>query len=260
MTLILEFILIFPLLYRVFQINPKLGLFVGFSIELVFQLVAPIIPLFRTYPYLFDTSIFRYFFAISLGLWFSGNHNLFAKRNSFVWAGTPVSIMLLFLYIFYGFTVFYPGEHGWWGIQNLLLDFHIALVFLIGMRLLPSTGELQSKTAHTIARPFIAVADRTYHILLVQTAYFFLYFIHVDLINLLLLPQTNFWYIPSKMLLAIVEISICALLGFGLFWLDTTLQKQLKRTHSKDDLKNDLQINESSAGDFTAALKNHIES
>jgi hypothetical protein len=158
-----------------------------------------------------------------------------------VWAGTPISIALLILNFNSGFALFYGGEFGWWVTQNLGTVFHIALVFLIMMRILPSQVKQESKLALTIARPIIAVSDRTYHILLIQTAYFFVVFAHVAVADSILLPQTNaVLWLMSKILLAIVEFSICASMAFGLYWLDSTLLKMIRRiknTRHKEGMK-----------------------
>ncbi|MBY9005904.1 MAG: acyltransferase [Candidatus Lokiarchaeota archaeon] len=199
-TILLQFILIFPLLYKLFDKNPKLGLIICFLIELCFQIAAKNIPilhnLYEKYHFLFCGSIFRYFFLIGLGLYFINNSNLFSKKNAFIW---PMLIIALYLItgagLFNGSPLlpssWYPNElfelrwgssfgikffrtDPWWHTANLFTYSYTAVVFLLFMKILPSKLNDNKKSLKNISRFFKGIAKLTYHILLVQIVYFFI--------------------------------------------------------------------------------------
>ena len=193
-VLIIQFAIIFPLIYKLFVRNPFIGLISCYIIELSFQLIANYIP-FGGLHFLFSGCILRFISAVGLGVWFVNNHNLFAKQNLFVIILTPLSIFLLlcshnsllniFPASFFNPNIFEPmyynpNNYGltffqnfpWWPNTNLFVYFYPALVFLIFMKILPSKLNENKPLSQKTQIFFKSFSKVTYHILLVQGVFF----------------------------------------------------------------------------------------
>jgi len=193
-VLIIQFALIFPLIYKLFDKNPILGLISCYIIELSFQLIANYIP-FGGLHFLFSGCVLRFLSAIALGVWFIYNSDLFSKHNLFVILLTPLSIFLmlfthnhllhLFPASFFNPDIFNPmfytpDNYGlrffntfpWWANTNLFMYFYPALVFLIFMKVLPSKLNENNPISQKTENFFKSFSKITYHILLVQTVFF----------------------------------------------------------------------------------------
>lgn len=163
-SIIFQFIILFPIIYRIFVYNPKLMLLICFILDFSFQLTAPYISIFVDTPYLYSANIFRYLSAIALGLWISNNFSVSAKRNRFILFGSILSMTYLFAYNIssYQFPYFLHN----WKTQNILSFFYPSLLVMIGMKILPTV----SKNRILIFLGFIGKAS--YHIFLFQILYF----------------------------------------------------------------------------------------
>ncbi len=203
-VILMQFILIFPLIYKLFERNPILGLISCYIIEISFQLITgspdlPVGQFFDDHTFLFCGSIFRYMSVIGLGIWFVNNHDLFSKKNFFVIIMAIPAVCILIL-VYWG-NFFFPslldnpiladifkhpaaGSSGyaikifrtfpWWEKANLFTYFWPALLFLIFMKVLPSELNKDKPISKSISKFFEKYSRLTYHILLVQIVYFFI--------------------------------------------------------------------------------------
>ncbi|MBN1217155.1 MAG: hypothetical protein JXA99_17175 [Candidatus Lokiarchaeota archaeon] len=199
-VMLVQFIFIFPLIYKLFDIHPILGLVTCCAIELSLQLIVPNIPpvvgFFNDYFFLTYANILRYMSAIGLGLWFINNHNLFSKKNVFI----IVMVIPAFFILVMGYwgdilapnlldnnimqTIFFKSgdgyalkifsAFGWWEMNNLFTYFWPAFVFLLLMKVLPSNLNKEKPRSESVSRFFEKYSKLTYHILLVQIVYFFI--------------------------------------------------------------------------------------
>ncbi|MBN1216270.1 MAG: acyltransferase family protein [Candidatus Lokiarchaeota archaeon] len=200
----IQFILIFPLIYKLFDKNPILGLFACYTIDLGFQLIAGNVPLvsnfFDDYSFLFCGNILRYMSIIGLGIWFVNNHNLFSKKNIFIIIlAIPALFLLMIVYwgdiilpesfinseffnsiftsppiVTFGYDLKIFRTYPWWGKANLFTYFFPAFIFLLLMKVLPSELNKDKPRSQSITRFFEKYSKLTYHILLVQIVYFFI--------------------------------------------------------------------------------------
>ncbi|MBY9007630.1 MAG: hypothetical protein KGD63_12845, partial [Candidatus Lokiarchaeota archaeon] len=195
------FAIIFPLIYKLFDKNPILGLLSCYIIEFCFQIIADFIP-YGGLHYLFDGCIIRFLSAIGLGVWFIYGHDIFAKRNLFVILLFPLSIFLTlcshnafiggifppsffenFSFIFeraplspapYNYGLRFFRLYPYWQNVNLFVFFYPALQFLIFMKVLPSKLNKNKKISQKTQKSVRVMSKLTYHILLVQIVYFFI--------------------------------------------------------------------------------------
>jgi hypothetical protein len=169
-------ILVFPVIYWLFDRLPLLTIGLCFISEIVLQN-------FLWYLYPAATSAYDWFIisairvnvlfflpAVGLGLWFSKGFDLTSKRNWFVYPYLGISAFFMFDYAT-GFVSSLPGVIGQTmstiqefirGDYTLLFYGYAAFFFLVAMMLIPQTasGNLQK---------FIErVGKSTYHILLFQ--------------------------------------------------------------------------------------------
>lgn len=102
-SLLFQFMFVAPLIFLVYKKSPKLMLIIMFSIDILFQLIAPHISIFKVYPYLYSACILRYFSAIALGLYVSEELlnrkyiDVMSKKNRFILVGIPISVTYLFI-------------------------------------------------------------------------------------------------------------------------------------------------------------------
>lgn len=164
-TLLFEFILIFPLIYYVYSRCPKVTILTIFIIDLLFEFIAPHIEFFKTQPYLYDSSVFRYLFGIVLGVWISNFENFDVRDKSIIFIGTSLSIIYLLLssVLNFKFLYFLPN----WINQNLFTFFYPTLIVLMGIKFLPKCND------NVIIKIFTIISKSSYHIFLVQIVFFF---------------------------------------------------------------------------------------
>ena len=201
--ILIQFVMLFPLIYKLFDKSPILGLIACFLIELIFQLwIIPLIvgPVGDNNLF-FCGNMFRYISAIGLGVWFVNNHNIFSKKNLPIVAMSLLSLFLLLAFFFgdlwfpwldnfnilghnifrrndfidYGYSLSFFRTEPWWGKSNIFTYFYPATIFLIFMKILPSNLNENKKISRGITRFFKSFSKITYHILLVQLVFFWVY-------------------------------------------------------------------------------------
>jgi len=168
-------ILIMPLIYKGFSGSLKwrivtliLCYFVELSIYLgiyfiLIPMVPPPNPEFYLYYSFFSTSPFFMLSAIGLGMWFSRDHDIFSKKNYFVWGLFPISLLYLVARQFFGIRIpFLFGDY------HLMVFPYSAFLFLIIMYMIPEKVNENNYFIKGIRK----ISKSTYHILLTQIFYF----------------------------------------------------------------------------------------
>jgi len=167
-------ILIVPLLYKGFSgklkwriITLTLCYIVELSVHLAILFI--LIPNVASYPefmfyfrFTYTTPLFL-LSAIGLGLWFSKNHNIFAKKNIFIWILFPLSLVYLIAFQFFDF--FFGFE---FGDYHLLVFPYSAFLVLIALKLIPK----KVNNNNLFIKGIRIISKSTYHILLTQILYF----------------------------------------------------------------------------------------
>jgi len=155
--------------------------------------------------------------ATGMGIWFSKNHNLFSKKNIFVWILFPIILVYMIAWDFFGFRLAIDGAEIIRGDYNYLTYLYSAFIFLIALKLIPQNPKTK------IAKIFSTVSGATFHIYLVQDIYFSIsYILHsAEWIPLGGLPIANILGIATNesyinFLLLIVNWFIC--ISCGVLW------------------------------------------
>lgn len=164
-SLIFEFIIIFPFLYVLFKYNSKLMLLISFLITFLFEILAYQTQIVVTDPYLYNSCIIRYLFVISLGLW-TVKHVDFSKITSNILLLICILFSTVYLVIYSCYGWGFPYFSNGWGAQNVLTSFYPLLIFLVGMRFLP-------QKSNNIILNFVGLIGKaSYHIFLLQILFF----------------------------------------------------------------------------------------
>lgn len=164
-SIVLEFIIVFPFLYIFYTHNPKLTLISSFIISFLFEISALHFSLLMNDSYLYKANIFRFLFVITLGLWSIENID-FKKifSNKLLILGSLFSISYILFYSFFNWNV--PFFGGYWATQNVLSFFYPLLIFVVGMKLLPTISK--NKLLNFIG----TIGKASYHIFLLQIVFF----------------------------------------------------------------------------------------
>ncbi len=168
-------ILIMPLIYKGFCGSLKwriVSLILCYIVELsiylgIYFILIPIVPPpnpeFYLYYSFFSTTPFFMLSAIGLGMWFSQDHNIFSKKNYFVWGLFPISLIYLITRQFFGFRIpFLFGDY------HLMVFPYSAFLFLIILYIIPEKVNDNNFFIKRIRK----ISKATYHILLTQIFYF----------------------------------------------------------------------------------------
>ena len=178
--IIFQAILVLPLLYKIFTWKPKLTLILCFVIEIIMHLATFLyVGELTTYDdwmveMYFRYSIFLYLSAIGLGLWFSKEHNIFSKKNIFLWILLPISIFYLIQYQFFDYRIAIDGAHLVRGDYNYLVFPYSAFIILLTIKIFPQSTE------NRLAKAVSWIGKSTFHIFLVQNLYFEITYIIYD--------------------------------------------------------------------------------
>jgi peptidoglycan/LPS O-acetylase OafA/YrhL len=175
-TVLLQFVLIFPLLYFSYQRHPRLTLLFAFLISFVFELFSSNLNAFNSDSYLYYANILRYLFLITLGLWvfegFEPKKRIRSSRESYlVMVGLAISILYLM-----AFSVFhweFPFFNNFWGTEYptlgsyvFLMAFYPLAIYMLAYRILPSNSH------NKLVRSIQYLGKASYHIFLVQILFF----------------------------------------------------------------------------------------
>lgn len=165
-------ILILPLLYKLFSIVPRLSLIMCFLIEIGFHLLVFIVvgELTSFDDWLLEINfrqiILLYMSAIGMGLWFSLDHDLFSRKNLFVWVLFPISVIYMTAWDFFGFRLNINGADLIRGDYNYMTFIYSAFIILIALKLLPKNPKNKALNV------FKSIGRSSFHIYLVQDIYY----------------------------------------------------------------------------------------
>lgn len=161
-TILLQCIFIFPIIFVSFRKYPNVTMFFCFILSFTYEAIAPHISILSNNSYLYKSCILRYIFAIVLGLWLlmgTGDLREIFKRK-FLWFGLIISIFYIFVFSLWKYKI--PFFATSWQPQIFLSFFFPLFVCLLGMMWLPLIRKGK------IVNVFLSIGKSSYHIFLVQ--------------------------------------------------------------------------------------------
>ena len=218
LSIIFQFVLLFPLLFGVFNKFPRVTLILTFSITLSFEIFANYSLIFDSYPYLYQACILRYLFPITLGIWLIADMNIFSKRNRIVTILGLVSLVYMIILISIpGWTISSP--YGF-SAHKPMFSLYAILLVLIGIWLLPK---------HVAKPPLMSlsiIGRASFHIYLAQEMYFAFLFWQFSSTGSNLINGIS----PdiASIVILIWNIFICILLGVLFFVAERRFTKWLQ--------------------------------
>lgn len=153
---LIQFTIIFPAIYWLFQRNPKATVSGSFLVSFAFEVLAPHVGFFVTTPFYYRAAMLRYLPAIALGLWIYKDMDVLSRKNRFILVGAIGSVAYLAAVSLFGYTfpLFFPSSNT----PYMLSFFYPALLVLAGIKYLPKSG----------FRTLALIGRMSYHIYLVQ--------------------------------------------------------------------------------------------
>lgn len=165
-------ILLLPLMYKIFSVVPRLSLILCFIIEICFHLFlfAFVGKLNSMEDWLIEINfryiILLYLSAIGMGFWFSRDHDLFSKKNLFVWILFPIAVIYMVAWQFFDYRLEIDGSGIVRGDYNYFTFIYAAFIILIVMKVLPKNPK------NMVSKFFTTIGRASFHIYLVQDVYF----------------------------------------------------------------------------------------
>ena len=165
-------IFLLPLMYKAFSIVPRLSLILCFIVEIsmhlfVFAYLGEITSIEDWLTEInFRYIILLYISAIGMGFWFSKDHDLFSRKNLFVWLLFPISLIYMVAWQFFDFRLEVDGSGIVRGDYNYFTFIYAAFIFLIVMKALPKNPKNKA------SKFFTTIGRASFHIYLVQDIYF----------------------------------------------------------------------------------------
>jgi peptidoglycan/LPS O-acetylase OafA/YrhL len=177
---LLQFIIIFPLLYLAYKRYPRLTLIATFVISLLFELISPYISALNADAYIYYANILRYLFVITLGLWvleaFEPTKRIRSNLESvIVLIGLVVGVIYMVAFgIFHWevpfFNTFWGTEYPTLGSYVVIVAFYPLVLYMLAYRILPSNSE------NKIIKFIAYVGKASYHVFLVQILFFAVFY------------------------------------------------------------------------------------
>jgi peptidoglycan/LPS O-acetylase OafA/YrhL len=203
-VIVVEFVLLFPLMWAAYKRWPIATIVGLFAIELVFSLIIQASNVLEAAGtghawFLYTSEIPHWLSGIALGIWLAKDPDLFAKRNRWIVALAAVSIvyLLAFSATSSDFTIL-PDQ------QNLISFPYAALLIMLGIRYLPAAGGL-------VLRGLGVIGQASLHIFLVQMFWF----------------GQSFYYVPTLSdrweIQTIPNLIVCIVGGTVFWWIDVNL-------------------------------------
>lgn len=198
-SITLQSIVLFPLLYYFYKRAPRATLVGCFAVNVAFEFAAPyIVAHYGLFWY--TTSIVRYLGAIGLGLWITDGASVLMKRNWFIAPGAAFGFAYLVASDIARTNVISYFEP-YWFTQNVASFFYPLLLVVLGLRFLP-------QTAHGIAAVVARCGKLSFHIFLVQLVYF-----AVDPLRGIIATLYHGYY--GVWLTLGINVVVCCTLGIG---------------------------------------------
>lgn len=205
-SILIQFVILFPILYKFYKYNPKYLLITGFILNFAFEILATQAPVLSNNSYWYRACILRYLFLITLGMWLADNFEpkhlkALIKRKNLLF-GLIISIAYIV-----GVSIFslkFPYFQSTWQPQTVLSFFYPLILCALGIKYLPSIS-------NPFWNCFRVVGKASYHIFLVQMLFFVsgLQLIIFDL-NL----QNTF----NIKILVVSTVNVLILIGLGLLF------------------------------------------
>ncbi len=150
-------------------------LIIAFMINLLFEIIASQINIFKVDSYLYYANILRYLFIITLGLWIFDKEPLKGIDSFKIPKVIYFCALLSFLYLlcfsifnleFIFFNQFLDSKFSLFGAHMFLIAFYPLIIYIIAFKILPSSS-------NNIIIKFIGfLGNASYHIFLFQTLFF----------------------------------------------------------------------------------------
>lgn len=207
-SIVLQFILLFPLLYVFYKRHPVAMIVTCFAVDVAFQLMSNNDVMMDEHYYMYTGNILRYLSALALGMWITKKLDLFSKRNAFIVIGFVMSFVYILLEDYTSWQLeAFPSR---WRSQTVLSFFYPLVLVVLTIKYYPSF--LKGAVAKFVA----LLGKASYHIFLVQILYFGL-----DV------PFTDKWEeVSLAMFLGLlVNLIVCFGLGLLFYFADKKMRK-----------------------------------
>lgn len=197
-TLMIQFIIIIPLLYKLARYNRYIMLISAFIINMIFELFSFYSNISGNY---YRIIAFRYLFVVALGVYLALYQ---IKRRKLLLAGILFSLIYITSINYFGVNL--PVYHAWQSQNAPSFLWPFALV-IIGLKKLPS----RSKTF--IGRALEEIGKKSYHIFLFQALYF------ISLVRVTSHLKVYF-AVP-------VNVCLCVTLGLLFYYIEDKISRYL---------------------------------
>ncbi|MCZ3367496.1 MULTISPECIES: acyltransferase family protein [Methanobacterium] len=165
-SILIQFVLIFPILYKLYNYNSKYLLIISFILTFAFEVLANQILIDNSY--LYKACIFRYLFLITLGMWLVDNFEP-ADLKLFIMKRTVLTGLIASIAYMVGVSALswsFPYFPSSWQPQTVFSFFYPLILCVIGIKYLPSTSK-----GH-IMNILSLIGKASYHIFLIQIVFF----------------------------------------------------------------------------------------
>ncbi|MBI5680673.1 MAG: acyltransferase family protein [Methanobacterium sp.] len=221
-SILIQFIFVFPFLYLLYGKSPKLMLIVAFLINFAFEIIATFFPVFQGNSYEYRASIFRYLFMIALGLWIMDKMDdisIIDFFSKYKWIAIGVILSFVYLVMRSVYNWYVPYFLPSWQSVNMFSAFYPLIICILGFIYLPS--ESSNKIINFIG----TIGKASYHIFLVQIIYFASGF---TIISFIIPPNLYVTYSLFTIILLIVgDLIFCFSLGLIFFYLESKLANRI---------------------------------
>lgn len=166
-SILLQFIILFPVLYKLYSYNPKYLLISSFILSFAFEIISFQVPILDNSFYWYKACILRYLFLIVLGMWLVDNFEPENLKSLIIKKPVLAGLILSTIYII-GVSIFlweFPYFQSSWQPQTILSFFYPLILCAIGIRYLPSSS-------NRILNGFRLIGKASYHIFLIQILFF----------------------------------------------------------------------------------------
>ncbi|WP_424355973.1 acyltransferase family protein [Methanobacterium sp. MBAC-LM] len=205
-SILLQFVLLFPILYWLYKYNPKYVLIAGFILNFAFEVLAAQVPALGNNSYWYRACILRYLFLIVLGMWLVDNFEPARLKSLIKRKNLLIGLVVSIIYIT-GVSIFslkFPYFQGSWQPQTVLSFFYPLFLCALGIKYLPSVS-------NRVWNSFRVIGKASYHIFLVQMLFF------VSGLQLIIF-DLNLQNVLVVKILAVSIINVLILVGLGLLF------------------------------------------
>lgn len=235
-SILIQFVLVFPILYKLYRYNPKYLLITGFILSFAFEILATHVPILDNNFYWYKACILRYLFLIILGMWLVDNFEPDNLKSLIRRKTVLVGLILSILYMM-GVSIFswnFPYFQNPWQPQTVLSFFYPLIMCAIGIKYLPSNP-------NRIWNGLRLIGKASYHIFLIQIIFFVsgfqlqLLFLNIGLQNVFnansLIILATIGNIIILMVLGLlfyyIEPKISSIFNLGLSWVYKSYKNSL---------------------------------